>query len=567
MITIRNLIVKFFYQNKTVVLVTFIASLTGSLLNVLLPLSIGKFYELVFLESSVKGKLFNTLHISVDSIPGFFTFFLILILLKSIITYCEKFFTGVVGERFSRDLRELLFRTQLSHSMTVHEMKPAGKYLLRYSGDLTFIQRFISKGVIQFSGDVIFLAAAFTVLYLINPPLTTIVVGGLVMATIVIILLNKTVRSSTIKRRNQRSSMLGFVTTRLQAFFSIKSFNREVPEVAQYNRMSGKMYDLSIKYYRIYAFVQAALPLLFFGTLAITLYYVAKQVQSDPGFIHHADVLNFILLLLYIQASIRRILSVNVVWQLGQVSLIKLLHIINLPPEQRVEPHEVLPSAGKVIFEKVTFQYPSTGHLLFKEIGFTLEPGTITWLQGKQGSGKSTLLKLIQGIYPPADGKIFLDQLNYAELTPNAIRKNVTIISSEAPLIGNTIFNAISYSRNADKRDKAAQMLERLGFSTGNDGTETLDHHLDDLGKNLSAGQRKQLMFARAFLTRKKIILIDDAFDDLDSNARERVIAALQKLKAKRTIVIAGNQLPESIQPDQTINLSELHPEIQLLTP
>lgn len=294
---------------------------------------------------------------------------------------------------------------------------------------------------------------------------------------------------------------------------------------------------------------------------------MAIQVQSNSGFIHHADVLNFILLLLYIQASIRRMLSVNVVWQTGHISLVKLLRLINLPPEQRMEPQEMLPSGGKLTFERVTFQYPSADQLLFKEIGFTLEPGTITWLHGKQGSGKSTLLKLIQGIYSPGDGKIFLDQLNYSSLTPNAIRKNVTIVSNETPLIGDTVFKAISYSRNADKRDKAVQMLERLGFSTGRNGEEILDQHLDDFARNLSAGQRKQLMFARAFLTRKKIILIDDAFDDLDSNARERVIAALHKLKAKRTIIIAGNQLPESIQPDQTIDLSELHPKIQLLTP
>lgn len=565
MITTRKLIGKFFIQNKSLVLVTFATSLAGSLLNVLLPLSIGKFYELIFMESSVKGKLFNTLHISVDSISGFFTFFIILILLKSILTYCEKFFTGVVGERFSRNLRELLFRTQLSHSMTVHEMKPVGKYLLRYSGDLTFIQRFISKGVIQFSGDVIFLAAAFTVLYIINAPLTTIVAGGLVMATVVIILLNKAVRSSTINRRNQRSSMLGFVATRLQAFFTIKSFNREVPEVVQYNRLSGKMYDVSMHYYKIYAFVQSLLPLLFFGTLAIALYFVATQVQSNSGGIHHADVLNFILLLLYIQASIRRILSVNVVWQLGQVSFTRLLRLINLPPEQRAEPQEMTRSAGKIIFENITFQYPSADQLLFNGLNFTMEPGTITWLRGRQGSGKSTILKLIQGIYPPVDGKIFLDQLNYNELTPNAIRKNVTIISNETPLIGNTVFKAVSYSRNADKRDKAAQILERIGFSVAGNIAETLDYHLEDLAKNLSAGQRKQLMFARAFLTRKKIILIDDAFDDLDSYAKEQVIAELQKLKSKRTIIIAGNQLPEGIKPDQTINLSELHPKIQQL--
>ncbi|MEP7127243.1 MAG: ATP-binding cassette domain-containing protein, partial [Chitinophagales bacterium] len=195
-----------------------------------------------------------------------------------------------------------------------------------------------------------------------------------------------------------------------------------------------------------------------------------------------------------------------------------------------------------------------------------IQPGTITWVCGKQGSGKSSLLKLIQGIYVPGNGNIFLDEWNYAALAPNAIRKNVTIVSNAAPLIGSTVFKAISYSQTAEKREKAEQLLERLGFHTGG-STEAVDYHLHDLAKNLSNGQRRLLMFARAFLTRKKVILIDDGFDDLDKYAREKVILELQKLKSKRTVIIASSQLPGEILVDQILNLSELHPKIQQLVP
>lgn len=74
-------------------------------------------------------------------------------------------------------------------------------------------------------------------------------------------------------------------------------------------------------------------------------------------------------------------------------------------------------------------------------------------------------------------------------------------------------------------------------------------------------------MFARAFLTRKKVILIDDGFDDLDKYAREKVILELLKLKSKRTVIIASSQLPGDMIVDQILNLSELHPKIQQLVP
>ncbi len=559
----RKLIADFFSRNKALVLVTFVASIGNSLLNVLLPLSIGKFYELAFHESSAKGKLFDTLHLSVNTMSGFFLFFLVLIIMKSVITYGEKYFTGLAGERFSRNLRELLFRTQLSHSMPVHELKPAGKYLLRYSGDLSFIQRFISKGIIQFSGDLVFLAAAFTVLLLINTTLTAVVIAGLAAAAGIIVLLNKSVRKATISRRNQRSALLGFVTTRLQAFYTLKSFNREVPETTQFNRQSRKMYELGINYYRVYALVQAILPALFFGTMALVLYFVAVERETNPAAFHHGDVLNYILLLLYIQSSIRRMLGVNVVWQLGQVSMLKLLRIINQPVERRDDPATMVPAKGKIVFEDVSFQYEHAQQPAVEHLTCCFEPGTITWLQGKQGSGKSTVLKLIQGIYTPGSGKIFLDDQPFASLAPNAVRKNVAIISDEAPLIGNTVFKAISYNTADEKREKTAQLLERLGFHVGGSSNQSLDYRLSDYAKNLSNGQRKLLMFARAFLTRKKILLIDEVFDDLDPDARAKVLAELQRLASKRTIIIAGSRLPDMLKAGQIINLNELHHKIQ----
>ncbi|MBX7108659.1 MAG: ABC transporter ATP-binding protein/permease [Chitinophagales bacterium] len=559
----RKLIADFFSRNKALVLVTFVASIGNSLLNVLLPLSIGKFYELAFHESSAKGKLFDTLHLSVNTMSGFFLFFLVLIILKSVITYGEKYFTGLVGERFSRNLRELLFRTQLSHSMPVHELKPAGKYLLRYSGDLSFIQRFISKGIIQFSGDLVFLTAAFTVLLLINTTLTAVVIAGLAAAAGIIVLLNKSVRKATISRRNQRSALLGFVTTRLQAFYTLKSFNREVPETTQFNRQSRKMYELGINYYRVYALVQAILPALFFGTMALVLYFVAVERETNPAAFHHGDVLNYILLLLYIQSSIRRMLGVNVVWQLGQVSMLKLLRIINQPVERRDDPATMVPAKGKIVFEDVSFQYEHAQQPAVEHLTCCFEPGTITWLQGRQGSGKSTVLKLIQGIYTPGSGKIFLDDQPFASLAPNAVRKNVAIISDEAPLIGNTVFKAISYNTADEKREKTAQLLERLGFHVGGSSNQSLDYRLSDYAKNLSNGQRKLLMFARAFLTRKKVLLIDEVFDDLDPDARAKVLAELQRLASKRTIIIAGSRLPETLKAGQIINLNELHHKIQ----
>ncbi|MBA2407975.1 MAG: ABC transporter ATP-binding protein [Chitinophagales bacterium] len=544
---------------------TFLANLISSLLNVLIPLSIGRFYQLVLHDNSVKGKLFNALHISLQSVSEFFLFFVLIIITKSFITFVENFFAGVIGERFSRDLRELLFRTQLSQSVAINQIKPTGKYLLRYSGDLLFIQNFITKGVIQFTGDVMFMIAAVAVLLFINTLLTFIMIACIIVACTIIILLNKKVKVATLNRRNQRSTLLGFVANRMQAFFSIKSFNREIPEEIQYNKKSGRLYDFGISYLKVYSLVQALLPLFMFGTLTALLYFVNVQSEVKPYGIHRSEVLDFVLLFLYMQAVIRRILRVNLVWNMGNVSFTKLLRILNFPAEPKAEEPEIGEVSGRILFQNVSFQYGNSKQPILKNLSFTIEPNTITLIKGKQGSGKSTIIKMILAIYQCTSGKIFLDQYDYDLIAPNTVRRQAVVVSDEAPLIGNTVFRAISYSRADEKRARAAQWLERLNFHVAETEAENLDYHLDDFGKNLSAGQRKQLMFARALITRKKILLLDEAFDDLDEDTKKVIVDRINKQKSKRTIIVAANNLPSELKIDLVIDLNEFQLQNQLV--
>lgn len=557
MLTTRKLISEFFFRNPWMVAIAFAANILSSLLNVLLPLSIGRFYELVLHDQSVKGRLFDSLGIRLDSMATFFEFFLLLVAAKALIAFGDQFFSGMLGERFSRDLRERLFRTQLSHSVETHQLKPTGKYLLRYSGDLTSVQRFLTKGIIQFTGDVAFMITSIVVLYSVNAALTLILAGGLLISSLVIMLFSRLLRTATAARRNQRSTLLAFAASRLNAFLTIKSFNREVPEESQYNKRSGALYGLGIRYYRISSLIQGLLPLLFFGTLAALLYYISIEQSAQPYRMQGGDALNFVLLFLYMQSVIRRLLKVNVIWQAGNVSFSKLLRILNLPREPKSEERVISDTDGRITFDHVSFQYRKSDSPLFNDLGFTIDPNSITQIKGKQGSGKSTLLKLMQGLLPPTTGKIFLDQHDFAMLAPNDIRRNITMVSDDVSLLGSTVFRAISYSRAEEKKDRAAAVLRQVNFRVAENEEENLNFRLEDSGKNLSAGQRRQLMFARAFLTGKKIILLDDAFDDFDAETKMILVKRINKLKSKRTIILASNSVIPELEVDCVITLGD----------
>ena len=310
-LTKRSIFQQFTKSNFSLLFIAIILIIVGNFLTIFLPLSIGWFYELAFGEYGTKSSLLKHFPYRIQDLNSYFTLFIVLLFLRTGIAFCEKYAVGVLGERFSRDLREKTFDAQLHHSLSSHQLRPVGKYLLRYSGDLIAIQNLMSKGILLFLGDVSFLVLSTIVLFLINPYLAIPVVVWFSFSGFILFLLGTHVRNAAVERRTQRSLNLGFVSSRMNAFFTLKSFNRETPEQKSFNKRSNKLYKLSLKYIGISSLVKT-LPSFFFYTMLGIVFYTTIQIEGDL-LRHKSDVFAFVLLLLYMQSVLNRLLKVNIV--------------------------------------------------------------------------------------------------------------------------------------------------------------------------------------------------------------------------------------------------------------
>jgi len=550
----RALITNFIKQHQPLVAGVLLTLLFSNLLNVLLPLSLGLFYEAGLKEQSLKGHLLHQIFPFVDSTTRFFIFFIGLVLLKSVLYFFEKYLTGLLGERFSRSLREHVFAHQMRMNLKEHRHRPTGKYLLRYSGDLNAIREFVNRGILLFTGDLFFLIGAFAALFTLQGKLTGVVLGVWLLAAGLVYILSRQLRLTTFDRRSQRSKGLGFVSERLQAFYTVKSFNRERQETARYEKESGRLFRFGLQYFRYSALIQALFPFFFYGTLGLVLWLALSSEHNG----NHSDFFAFVLLLLHMHTVLQRVLEVNLVWQSGTASLIKLTNLLDKAIEDRETGSMPEKMAGQIEFDRVCFSFDQ-GKNILPELQFKVEPRAITILRGHYGTGKSTILKLIQKIYEPDSGVVLLDGVDIAGVSPFEVRKKVTIVSSEAPLLGKTVFQAISYSESPEQREKAIELLHKLDFLLGNSIEETLGYQLEEQARNLSSGQIALLQIIRALLTEKRIILLDEPFVYLDSRQAGRVARLLNKLKTRHTILIICKRPPSRLEIDHIISLDIQH--------
>ncbi|AQG78637.1 ABC transporter transmembrane domain-containing protein [Spirosoma montaniterrae] len=544
MATQHQLLYPFLRQRWRLVGLSVGIGLLNSAVTLLLPLSLGRFYEQFFGGVSNRGQALNTLGmswLSGQAWSTFFGMFAALIVLRGLLGYANYRLTGTLGEYFVQEMRERVFAHQLALPTATHRQKPIGKYLLRYSSDFGSLRRYLTKGGIGFMQDVLFLTLAGLVLLWLNAPLTGILVFSMLPFLGLLRWINNRLETHTIQRRDLRSGYVAHVATRLAALETIKVFNRESVENEQFAKRSANLTRANRDALDWRSALEGVLPVAVYALIFAVLLGVHALLPNGVSRQTGGILITFILLVLSLRPVFRRLLRVGSVWRTGRLSLNKLADFFAQPAEDTDHRPALQVTKGVVVFDAVSFAYVS-GKSVLNDLSLSASAGTITQMPGGPGTGKTTAFNLLLGLYTPSGGNIRIDGQVVSEHSVASVRKHVTLASADVPLLGRTVFEAISYSRKADKRPRAEKLLNELQAITNLPGRLHLDDLIGEQGRNLSEGQRSVLRLTRALLTRKPILLLDEPFAGLTDDGARQLIDWLDQRADNLTILLASNR-------------------------
>ncbi len=536
----RNDIIKAFVrENKLRFLLAIIIGMMANLFVVLIPVSLGKFFDLLFDFQSHRAAFLDLLPISFwDTVPQYLWFLLAMIFIRLVLQFFQRYQTALLGELFVKGLREQLFRQQLKIESLVYDSRGAGRYLLRHSGDLKTIQNYLTKGIVGFLTDLILILIALLFLWWLNKTIFVIVLLGFGATSLSIFLLNKILFKASVARRNTRSGLLSFVSRQLNAVHAVKAFNKDSTEIGKYNKRSQQLYETGKSFQGIYNFILVAIPAMLYLVLLSVLYVVYVQKLNNSLTIDQGEIIGFLLLFITILPIFRRVIRVSSVWELGNISFKKLINVFELPVEKTEgDSPDYLFEKGEIIFKKVSFRFNSDG-LLFSNLDFKILPKKTNQIKIGNGEGKSTLLKLMAGIYKPDLGEILFDKQPLTKLDAKSLRKKVTFVSDELGLIGRTVFEVVSYSRKKSKISKTQEILEQLQTGVPDHLKLEATDKVVEGGKNLSKSQIKLLHYTRAILSNKPIMIIDEPIRNLERNTKKNIMEWLSSQKGEKTLVL-----------------------------
>lgn len=238
-------------------------------------------------------------------------------------------------------------------------------------------------------------------------------------------------------------------------------------------------------------------------------------------------------------------------YQETALSVRMLGEVMNRPSEGRQGGNLRPQLNGEISFDGVTFRYPGAGVNALDGTSFTITAGSVVGIVGRSGSGKSTLTKLMQGLYPAAEGIIRFDRVDSREIELAHLRRQLGVVLQENFLFRGTIRDNIAMARPEATFEEIVAAADAAGASEFIErmpqGYNTL---LEENASNLSGGQKQRLSIARSLLTNPRILILDEAASALDPESEAIFIRNLSKIAVGRTVIMISHRLSTLVNAD-----------------
>jgi ATP-binding cassette subfamily C protein LapB len=194
---------------------------------------------------------------------------------------------------------------------------------------------------------------------------------------------------------------------------------------------------------------------------------------------------------------------------------------------------------GKVTVEKTTFRYRPEGRPVIDAVSVEFVPGGVTAIMGRNGSGKSTLLKLVLGLYPPAEGRVLVDDADISQFTRRELANWMGYVPQESVLFDGSLRDNIAQGKPGATDEEILAAAQAAGVhSFVIDMPEGYATQVGEAGSLLSGGMRQRMAIARALIGDPPILVMDEPSGSLDRQAEEQLRAMLMELSKSRTVII-----------------------------
>jgi len=479
------------------------------------------------------------------------------IVVQAITSFLLTRLLSVEAQLLISKLRVQVQKHILSLPINYFDNSKSGALVSRIMTDVEGVRNLIGTGLVQLIGGTLTSVVSLVLLIKISPIMTLYVLVPVIIFAVIALKAFGYIRPIFKERAVINAEVTGRLTETLNGVRVIKGFNAEAQEIKTFELGVEKLYLNVKKSLTSTAILTSSatflLGLATAGIMGMGGYFIIGGTMTFGEF------LSFTLYLGFLIAPIVQMSNIGSQLTESFAGLDRTEEIMNMKPEDDPEVRTKILNnlKGDISFKNVSFSYEE-GNEVIKDISFEAPSGSVIALVGSSGSGKSTIAGLAATFLNPKSGKITIDGEDLSKVSLNSYRKNLGVVLQDEFLFEGTIRENILFSK-PDATEKEVQKAVNAAYV--NEFTDRFEKGLETVigerGVKLSGGQRQRLAIARAILANPKIIILDEATSNLDTESETLIQKSLNQLITGRTTFVIAHRLSTIRQAHQILVIEQ----------
>jgi subfamily B ATP-binding cassette protein MsbA len=477
----------------------------------------------------------------------------IALLFQSVSSFSLTRLLSVEAQHLISLLRANVQQKLLKLPISFFDNNKSGALVSRVMTDVEGVRNLVGTGLVQLIGGSITAIISLVILIKINSQMTLFVFFPILVFSIIALKAFGYIRPIFRARGKINAKVTGRLTETLNGIRVIKGFNAEEQEKKVFEKGVEELYKNVKKSLTATAFMTSSatflLGLASAGIMGMGGYFIMNNTMT------YGEFVSFTLFLGFMIAPIIQMSNIGSQLTEAFAGLDRTQELMSIPEENDIDKRFLKLNIinGNISFKNIFFSYNDKSEVLHS-ISFEAPKGSVTALVGSSGSGKSTIAGLAMAFLNPSSGQVLIDGIDLSKVDLKSFRSQLGVVLQDDFLYEGTIKENILFPR-PEATEK--ELLEAVKSAYVNEFTDRfvdgLNTVIGERGVKLSGGQRQRISIARALLAKPKIVILDEATSNLDTQSEAFIQKSLAVLMKDRTTFVIAHRLSTIQKADQIL--------------
>ena len=483
-------------------------------------------------------------------------FFLAVIAVGFVANFFQVIALEWAGQRIMHSLRQHLFNHVIRLNLSFFSAQRVGRLVTRHTNDIQNMYEMFTSVIITLFNEGVRLVGILLVLFWMDWRLALLLALTFPPMILITWTFGKLSRQAYRRIRSHLAGINAFLQEAVSGMSVVQIFLREKDVRERFSRLNGRYFEAAMFQVRVFGIFVPLIEVMGSVALALIIWYGGSQILRH--YMTIGVLTAFISYMRLFSQPIREFSQKYTIVQSAMTSAERIFQLLEekdyVPP--LIDPVRIGGIRGHIEFRHVVFSY-ETGRPVLRNISFEVKPGHTLAIIGATGSGKTTIINLLERFYDPQQGSILLDGVDLRRIEPHWLREHIGLVMQDIFIVPGSIRDNILLDRGLSESEISRivdlSQLKSLVQSL----PQGLDTRIGEGGMDLSAGQKQLLAFARVLARDPKILILDEATSNVDTETEMLIEQAIRAVMANRTSIIIAHRLSTIRRANQIIIIGQ----------